>query len=130
MKFYWLILGVLAVWRLTHLLNAEDGLWDLVFRLRRWAGTGFWAGLLDCFYCLSLWMAAPLAWLIGDHWIERTLLWPALSAGAILLERLAPDRTAISAHHHPFQENTDVLWQEQTTVSGPEPGGRAGPAEG
>ncbi len=92
MQFYWLILGVLAVWRLTHLLNAEDGPWNLVYRLRRRAGAGFWAGLLDCFYCLSLWIAAPLAYAIGSSWGERSLLWPALSAGAILLERLAPER--------------------------------------
>lgn len=61
MRFYWLILGILGVWRITHLLHAEDGPWDLVVRLRRRAGTGFWASLLDCFYCLSLCMAAPLA---------------------------------------------------------------------
>jgi hypothetical protein len=44
--------------------------------------------LLDCFYCLSLWVAAPLGFLLGENWRERVLLWPALSAGAILLERV------------------------------------------
>lgn len=93
MQFYWLTLGVLSVWRVTHLLNAEDGPWDLVVRLRRRAGSGFWASLLDCFYCLSLWIAAPPAYFIGSRWFERLVLWLALSAGAILLERLAPERT-------------------------------------
>ncbi len=88
MKFYWLMLGILVAWRLTHLLSAEDGPWDLMVRLRQRAGTGFWASLLDCFYCLSLWIAAPLACAIGERWTERLWLWPALSAGAILLERL------------------------------------------
>jgi hypothetical protein len=88
MSFYWLTLGVLAVWRLAHLLNAEDGPWETVVRLRLWVGTGFWGSLLDCFYCLSLWLALPLALAIGEGWWERLLLWPALSAGAILLERL------------------------------------------
>ena len=60
MKFYWLVLGVLCVWRVTHLLHAEDGPWDLLVRLRRGVGNGFWGGLLDCFYCLSLWIALPL----------------------------------------------------------------------
>jgi hypothetical protein len=94
MHFYWLALGVLAVWRITHLLNAEDGPWELVVRLRRLAGNGFWAVLLDCFYCLSLWIAAPFAYAIGAGWMERLLLWPALSAGAIILERVAPEKTA------------------------------------
>jgi hypothetical protein len=87
MPFYWLILGVLAVWRIAHLLNAEDGPWDVLVKLRRLAGSSVFGGLLDCFYCLSLWVAAPLAWLLGDGWGLRLLLWPALSAGAILLQK-------------------------------------------
>jgi hypothetical protein len=86
--FYRLVLGVLVVWRVTHLLFAEDGPWDVILKLRRQAGAEFWGKLLDCFYCLSLWIAAPLAMLLGLGWTERLLLWPALSAGAILLELL------------------------------------------
>ena len=88
MDFYWLILGVLAVWRITHLLQAEDGPWDLVVRLRRVAGPSFWGKLLDCFHCLSLWVAAPPAGLLGREWKERFLLWLAFSGGAILLEQV------------------------------------------
>src|SRR5581483_3743261 len=87
MKTAELIVGILAVWRLTHLLQAEDGPWELSYRLRRAVGQGFWGKLLDCFYCLSLWAAAPAAWLLGNVWRERILLWLALSGGAILLER-------------------------------------------
>jgi hypothetical protein len=85
--FYLLVVGVLGVWRTSHLLYAEDGPWDVVVRLRSRAGDGMWGRLLDCFYCLSLWAALPFAWLCGATWVERLLLWPALSAGAILLER-------------------------------------------
>jgi hypothetical protein len=120
MQFYWLLLGVLAVWRVTHLLNAEDGPWDLVVRLRTRAGTGFWAGLLDCFYCLSLWIAAPAAYGLGSRWMERLILWPALSAGAILLERLAPERTASSSFYSEDQEYSHVLRQEPAAVSNAE----------
>lgn len=81
------LLGTLALWRVTHLLQAEDGPWDLVARLRRAAGAGFFGRLLDCFYCLSLWLAAPLAWWLGDTPGQRLLLWPALSGAACLLER-------------------------------------------
>jgi len=87
-EFYRLLLGVLVVWRVTHLLFGEDGPWDVVIRLRRRAGAGVVGRLLDCFLCLSLWIAAPLAMLLGGGWTERLLLWPALSAGAILLERV------------------------------------------
>lgn len=87
LNFYRLILGLLTVWRITHLLQAKDSPWDIVFRLRRAAGSSFWGKLLDCFYCLSLWVAAPLAFLFGASWWERALLWPSLSAGASLLEQ-------------------------------------------
>ena len=83
MSFLWLALGVLCVWRLTHLLVVEDGPWRAVARLRSIAGGGFWGRLLDCFYCLSLWVSFPLALLIGTTWPERVALWPALSAGAL-----------------------------------------------
>jgi hypothetical protein len=92
MKAYELALATLCIWRITHLLQAEDGPWDFVVRLRRAAGDGFFGKLLDCFYCLSLWISAPLAWGFGDSWRERLLLWPALSAAAIFLERLTAPR--------------------------------------
>jgi hypothetical protein len=41
----------------------------------------------DCFYCLSMWIAAAFAAAAGSSWSERLLLWPALSGAAILLER-------------------------------------------
>lgn len=93
MRFYYFLLGTLCVWRITHLLNAEDGPGDVVVHLRRRIGEGFFGQLLDCFYCLSVWIAAPLAMLLGKKLGERALLWPALSAGAVLLERVT-DRQA------------------------------------
>jgi hypothetical protein len=88
MPFYWLVLGILAVWRITHLLQAEDGPWDSMVRFRLWLGAGFVGKLLDCFYCLSVWIALPFAAVLGENWAERVLLWPALSGGASLLQRL------------------------------------------
>lgn len=99
MRYYWLLLGVLCVWRITHLFNAEDGPWDLLVRFRRLLGEGLFGQLLDCFYCLSLWVALPFALLLGDSNLERLLLWPALSGGASLLQR-ATERRAESAEYH------------------------------
>jgi hypothetical protein len=116
MRFYWLTLGTLCVWRITHLLNAEDGPWDMFVRLRRLAGEGFWGKLLDCFYCLSLWIAAPLAWSLGQSWKERLLLWPSLSAGAALLEKLTSpqERGRVPpATYTEDSEDSDVLLREE-----------------
>lgn len=94
------IVGALAVWRLTHLLHAEAGPGQVFDRLRAGAGTGFAGQALGCFYCLSLWVAAPLALWIAVPWRERLLLWLALSAVAILLERVtAPGSTNAAASY-------------------------------
>jgi hypothetical protein len=86
-RFYWFLLAVLGAWRITHLLASEDGPWNLLARLRRALDGGVWANLLDCFYCLSVWISAPFAAWVGSSFKERFLLWLAISAGAILLER-------------------------------------------
>lgn len=113
MQFYRFTLGILSVWRITHLLQAEDGPWDGVVYLRQKAGDGFWGQLLDCFYCLSVWSAVPFAIFLGDSLSKRILLWPALSAGAILLERFT-ERAYTEPPAQFFEENEDnyVLWQE------------------
>ena len=87
-SFTTLLIAMLAVWRVTHLFFAEDGPGDMFLRLRKLAGDSFFGRLLDCFYCLSLWFAAPAGWMLGQTWWERGFLWLALSGGAILLERL------------------------------------------
>ena len=61
------------------MLQAEDGPWDIVVRVRRVVGDGFCGKLLDCFYYLSSWVAAPLAFLLGKSWSERTIMAGALS---------------------------------------------------
>ena len=125
MRFYWLALGILGAWRVTHLLNAEDGPADLLARFRRFAGAGFWGKLLDCFYCLSLWVAAPFALVLGEDWKERLLLWLGISAGAILLERATARPPQAIYREDPEGEDV-VLRKEQGTVSERGPGAGSG----
>jgi hypothetical protein len=82
-----LILGVLAGWRVTHLLHAEDGPGRVLARWRRNLPAGFWSELMDCFYCLSLWISLPIALVLAGGWRARVLAWLAVSGGAILLQR-------------------------------------------
>ena len=97
MEWYWMTLGILCVWRVTHLLQGEDGPGHIVVRFRRLLGNGFWADLLDCFYCSSFWVAVPFAWLIGGSLQEQLLLILALSGAAILLERATSQPESTSA---------------------------------
>jgi hypothetical protein len=85
-QWYWFVLGVLAVWRVTHLLHVEHGPWGAWFRIRAQAARFGLGDLFACFYCLSFWTAAPAALWLGSTWSARLVAWLALSAGAILIE--------------------------------------------
>ena len=82
------VLAVLATWRVTHLLASEDGPGDVIFHLRRWLGDSPVGGLMDCFNCLSFWVAAPAALFVATGPIAWAVCWLALSGAACLLERL------------------------------------------
>jgi Protein of unknown function (DUF1360) len=121
MGFYSLIVGALCVWRITHLLSAEDGPGDILVRLRRSAGNGFWGQLLDCFYCLSLWVAVPFSLLLAEGWREGLLSWLALSAGAILLERATGPAVPPAPYFEDEEDDHELLRQAEGAVSGDEP---------
>lgn len=92
------LLGALAVWRLTHLLVAEDGPWDVIVRLRARLGDSAPGRAMDCFYCSSVWVSLPFAFMVADHWPGRVLSWLALSGAASLFEQATnrdPGRAAI-----------------------------------
>lgn len=104
MKDEWLRLAVyvLATWRVASLLVNEAGPWNLFRRIRELAGIehdesgvktiipdGFFASLLDCVWCASIWVAA--GWMVFD-WLYPLLavkvaLIFSISAGAILVQR-------------------------------------------
>jgi len=89
----------LAVWRVTHLLNAEQGPWGLCARLRQWAGQGLLGQALACFYCLSFWVALPLVPWLTMQPASALVAWFGLSGAAILLQRLS-DRAPPAAAWH------------------------------
>jgi predicted acyltransferase len=107
------VLGVFASWRLAHLLACEDGPWDLLARLRAAVGNGVLGRLMDCFYCVSLWVAAPFGLLLGRSAQECVLAWLALSGAACLLERMGRDPLVIQPlpnegeHHELLRRETD-----------------------
>jgi hypothetical protein len=105
-----LVLAVLATWRVTHLLAAEDGPADLVVRLRARLGQSLAGKLLDCFHCLSLWVAAPAALFVSREPLVWLFTWLALSGAACLLERVGHDPVIIQPLASPGEgEVDDVL---------------------
>jgi hypothetical protein len=94
---FWIrfFLAALATWRLCHLLAREDGPGDVVVRLRQRLGRSVFGQLVDCFGCLSIWVAIPLAFFVADGPLDLVLTWLALSGAAFLLERWSPEPVVI-----------------------------------
>lgn len=96
MKF---VVAGLATWRVTHLLVSEDGPADIVVRVRRRLGGGVLGRAMDCFWCLSVWIAIPAALFVTRRPLDAAVTWLALSGAACLLERTGGAVTASPAEH-------------------------------
>jgi hypothetical protein len=124
------VLVALAVWRVTHLLAEEDGPGDVVVRLRKRLGDSIAGRAMDCFFCLSLWIAAPFAVLLAGDVLTWGLAWLALSGAACLLQR-ATDAHRSTESVVQQRSDSDVLRSKTTGLAHPGcPGGDAAiPAE-
>ena len=81
------MLSLFASWRITHLLSHEDGPFDVIYLLRKQLGQSFFGSLLDCFYCLSIWVTLPFGLWMGRDAVEKFLCWFALSGAACVLQK-------------------------------------------
>lgn len=85
------VMAALAVWRLSHLLAAEDGPWDVIVKVRRRLGTTKLGKLMDCFYCLSVWISIPFTFYVVNGMLDRFVVWLALSGAASLANKFVKE---------------------------------------
>ena len=85
-------LGALATWRVAHMVAHEDGPFDIIVRLRARAGDSLIGGLMDCIYCLTVWVAVPFAVWATRSRRDTVAVSIAMSGAACLLERVAARR--------------------------------------
>ena len=88
-----IVIGSLAVWRLSHALVKEKGPRDWFIRLRaRLARTQKRSGglfdMFSCVYCLSFWVALMAALSVSETFFQWFGYALALSGGSMLLEVL------------------------------------------
>ncbi|MFZ0704460.1 MAG: DUF1360 domain-containing protein [Candidatus Korobacteraceae bacterium] len=108
-----LVVAVLATWRVTHLLANEDGPADIIVRFRKLLGRSLTGQLMDCFNCLSLWIAALAALFVSQRPLEWLMSWLAVSGGACLLERLGREPVVIQPQPEVSEgDSNNVLWTE------------------
>jgi len=66
----------------------EDGPFELVIKLRKKLGNSFLGKLMDCFYCLSIWIGLSVAVFVGSDIIEIVILTIYYSGASVLLEKI------------------------------------------
>lgn len=81
------VIGTLATWRVASMLTREEGPYALFSRLRGPEPARGLRGALHCFYCASVWVAAPVARFVAPWSLRSVVIWLALSGGACLLDR-------------------------------------------
>lgn len=96
------IIAILATWRLSAMLSYEAGLFNIFEWSRELTGIvhddegnkiavpeTFFAKLLDCVWCISVWIGLGIAivWWVNPVWVIVFLPF-ALSTGAIIIEKL------------------------------------------
>ena len=87
--------------------DEEDGPADVVVRFRARLGHGVVGKLMDCFECLSLWVAVPIAFFVSWKALDLLLVWLALSGAACLLERVGQEPVVIQPISQAAEGGTD-----------------------
>lgn len=103
-----LVIAMLAVWRITHLLAQEDGPGKLILKIRNLLGKSFLGSLLDCFLCLSMWIAIPFTLYITRNPVDMLVSWLAISGGASILFKF---------QNRDVNDNTNIYLQSSGTSS-------------
>jgi hypothetical protein len=109
------ILAALATWRVTHLLASEDGPADMIVKFRALLGQSLAGKLMDCFNCLSLWIAAAAALFVTRRVVDWLLAWLALSGAACLLERLGRDSPVMEPVSQPSEGDAYHVLRSETS---------------
>jgi hypothetical protein len=85
----------------NSLLALEDGPADIIVRVRARLGRSLAGALMDCFKCLSLWIAAPAALFVARRPLDWVFTWLAVSGAACLLERLGQEAVVLPSDTQP-----------------------------
>jgi Protein of unknown function (DUF1360) len=83
----WMIMSILAVWRLTTLICYEAGPFSIITKLRLLLYKMKMGSLIDCFHCTSIWISVFLVLAVYRLSPEMILLMPAVAGATSVIER-------------------------------------------
>lgn len=83
----WLVISVLAVWRLTSLICFEPGPFDVMLKVRHLLYRLRLGSLIECFHCTAIWIAAFVAIAVYKLSLATLFLAIAIAGGASIIEK-------------------------------------------
>lgn len=92
----------------------EDGPADLIVRFRARLGRSIAGQLMDCFFCLSIWIAVPTALFVSLKPAEWLMSWLAVSGGACLLQEMIKDPVVIQPIAQEAEEEINNVLRAET----------------
>ncbi len=90
----YVLLAILAVYRVAYLITSEDGPFEIATRFRALFGQRDWIGRgLHCMLCVSFWLAMIPAIYLGWMWklsqADAALLWLGIAGGVVFVTKVA-----------------------------------------
>ena len=68
-----------------------------------------WGRMFECFYCMSLWIALPVALWVTTKPLDAVLVWLAVSGAACLCERIGKPDVFVQPLPEPNQEEANGM---------------------
>ncbi len=100
-SWFWLVVTILSVWRITTLICYEKGPFDSMTKLRIFFYKIKLGSLIDCFHCTSMWLSILFCLLIYQLSFSILFLIFATAGGASIIENIQLN------HHTHDQSNED-----------------------
>jgi hypothetical protein len=86
-EWLWLVISVLAVWRLTSLICFDSGPFDMMSKVRLVLYRIKLGNLIECFHCTALWISAFVTIAVYEVSIATVFLAIATAGGASIIEK-------------------------------------------
>ena len=86
-NWFWLVIALLCVWRITSLICYEAGPFDLLVKMRKVLYKLRLGSLVECFHCMGFWIAVVVALITFEPGIYSLFEILSISAGASIIER-------------------------------------------
>lgn len=87
-EWFWLVISILTVWRLTYMLCYEAGLFDILSKIRKIFYQINLGKLIDCFHCTAVWVSFICTLLVYKPTFKSLFLFLAIAGGASIIEKI------------------------------------------